>query len=99
MAKTKQTNKQTNKQNKTERAQEDMEQGDIFSIAGGSVSCSASFRTNIEVPQRVRNLSTSTSSYITPRYLLKGCSTIPQGDFLNYVHRSFICNDQKMATI
>ena len=52
----------------------------------------------LEVTQKIENSSTWRPSYTTPRHIPKRYSTIPQGHVLHYVHRSLICNNQKLET-
>ena len=82
----------------TAHAGEDVEQGEHSSIAGEVQICKATMEINVPVPPENENQSISRSSYATFGQLPKGCSIIPQGHLLNYVHSGFIYNSQKLET-
>ena len=50
----------------------------------------------MSVSQKIRKQPSSRPSNTTFGYLSKGCSIVPQGHVLNYVHSSIICNSQKL---
>ena len=48
--------------------------------------------------QKIRKQPTTRLSNTTFRYIPKGCSIIPQGHVLNYVHSTTICQSQNLET-
>jgi hypothetical protein len=69
--------------------------GNTSTLLVGVQTCTTTLEINLAVSLRIGNSSTSRLSYTTPWYIPKGCSTIPQGHLLNYVHSGIICNSQK----
>ena len=59
---------------------------------------STTLEINLEVPQKIRNSSIWKPSYNTFGHIPKRFPTIPQGHVFHYVHRSLICNNQKLKT-
>jgi hypothetical protein len=74
---------------------EDVEKEEHFSTAAGSAT---TMEINMAVPQKTWNQFTSRPSYTILGHTPKGCSVLSQGHFLNYVHRHFIYNSQKLET-
>jgi hypothetical protein len=80
----------------TPHAGEDVEEGRKFYISRQSANFTTTLKINLNISQKIGNISTSRHSYTTPGHIPTRCSTIPQGYSLNYVHSSFICNSQKL---
>ena len=49
---------------------------------------------SVEISQKIRKQPSSRSSNTTFEYVSKGCSVVPQGHVLNYVHSSIVCHSQ-----
>ena len=47
---------------------------------------------NLEVPQKIENISAWRSRFTTLGYKPKRCPTIPRGYIFHYVHRSLVCD-------
>ena len=55
-------------------------------------------QSSMAVSQKIRKQSSSRPSNTTFGYISKGCSIVPQGHVLNYVHSSFVCHSQNLET-
>ena len=53
---------------------------------------------SVVISQKSRKQPSSRPSDTTFGYISKGCSTVPQGHVLNYVHSSFVCHSQNLET-
>jgi hypothetical protein len=53
---------------------------------------------NIVIPQKTGNCSTEKSTYTTLGHIPKNYFILPKGQWLNYVHSSFIFTGQKLET-
>ena len=53
---------------------------------------------SVEISQKIRKQPFSRPSNTTFGYIPKGCSTMPQGHVLNYVHSSIVCHSQNLET-
>ena len=51
---------------------------------------------SVVIPQKIRKQRSSRPSNTTFGYISKGCSIVPQGHVLNYVHSSFVCHSQNL---
>ena len=60
----------------------------------GVQTCTATLEISVTISQKIRKQSTSRPSNITFGYIPEGCSIIPQGHVLNYVHSCIIHNSQ-----
>jgi hypothetical protein len=78
----------------TDHNGKDVEPGAHSSTTGGS----ANLGINLAISQKIGNRSTSRPSNTTLGHMSKGVA-IPQGHLLNYVHRSFIHNGQKLENL
>jgi hypothetical protein len=64
--------------------------GNIPLLLVGVKPYTTTMEINMLLPQTTGNQSISRPSYITPGHLPKGCSILPQGHLLSYVHSGFI---------
>ena len=53
---------------------------------------------SMAISQKIRKQPTSIPINIIFRYIPKGCSIVPQGHVLNYVHSSTVCHSQNLKT-
>ena len=53
---------------------------------------------SVEISQKIRKQPSSRLSNTTFGYISEGCSIVPQGHVLSYVHRSFVCHSQDLET-
>ena len=53
---------------------------------------------SVAISQKIRKQPSSRPSNTTLGYISKGCSIVPQGHVLNYVHSSFVCHSQNLET-
>ena len=53
---------------------------------------------SVAISQKIRKQPSSRPSNTTFGYISKGCSIVPQGHVLNYVHSSFLCHSQNLET-
>ena len=53
---------------------------------------------SVVISQKIRKQPSSRSSNITFGYISKGCSIVPQGHVLNYVHSSIVCYSHNLET-
>ena len=53
---------------------------------------------SVVISQKIRERPFSRPSNTTFGYISKGCSIVPQGHVLNYVHSSFVCHNQNLET-
>ena len=53
---------------------------------------------SVVISLKVRKQPSSVPSNTTFRYISKGCSIVPQGHVLNYVHSSIVCHSQNLGT-
>ena len=53
---------------------------------------------SVAISQKIRKQPSSRPSNITFGYISKGCSIVPQGHVLNYVHSSIVCHSQNLET-
>ena len=58
----------------------------------------ASLDISMMISQKIRKQPSTRPSNITFGYISKGCSIVPQGHVLNYVHSSFVCYSQNLET-
>ena len=72
--------------------------GNSFSLLTEVQTCLATLEINMEVCQKIENRSFSRPSYATPDHMPKGLCILPQAHLLNYVHSSFIHNNQNLKT-
>ena len=72
--------------------------GTFYPLLVGVQICIATLEFNMTFSQITQNQSTIRPSYTTLGYIPKKCSNIPQGNLLNYVYSSFICNIQNLET-
>jgi hypothetical protein len=77
----------------------DMDQGESSSIAGGCENLYSHFGSQHGSSSEIGNWSTSRTSYTSSGHIPEGCSILPQGHLLNYVHRSFNYKNNKLETI
>ena len=82
----------------TVHAREDREQGEHFSIAGGSINLHSHFGNLFGSFSENGNQSTIKPRYTTHGHIPKEHSIIPQVYLLNYGHNSFIYNSQNLET-
>jgi hypothetical protein len=68
----------------------------IPSLLVGLQSCTKTLERKILVPQKTGNSYVSRPSYTTHWHIPKRCSNIQQRHLLNYIHSSFINNNQKL---
>jgi hypothetical protein len=74
-----------------------VEQGNALPLLVEMQTCTTTLQMNLEVSQKIGG-STLRPSYTTPGNTSKICSTIRQRHLLNFIHRSFMCNNQKLET-
>ena len=53
---------------------------------------------SVAISQKIKKQPSSRPSNTTFGYISKGCSIVPQGHVLNYVHSSFACHSQNLET-
>ena len=53
---------------------------------------------SMTISQKIKKQPSSRPSNTTFGYISKGCSVMPQGHVLNYVHSSFVCHSQNLET-
>ena len=53
---------------------------------------------SVAISQKIRKQPSSRSNNTTFGYISKGCSIVPQGRVLNYVHNSIVCHRQNLET-
>ena len=53
---------------------------------------------SVVISQKIRKQPSSRPSNTTFGYIAKGCSIVPQGHVLNYVHSSIVCHSQNLGT-
>ena len=53
---------------------------------------------SVVISQKIRKQPSSRPNNNTFGYISKGCSIVPQGHVLNYVHSSFVCHSQNLET-
>ena len=70
--------------------------GNASPVLVGVHTCTGTLEINMVVSPKIGNQSTSKPSNTTTGHIPKRCFTILQGHLLNYVHSTFICNDQKL---
>ena len=51
---------------------------------------------SMAISQKIRKQPYARPSNTTSGYTSKGCSTVPQGHVLNYVHKSIVCHSQNL---
>jgi hypothetical protein len=73
-------------------------EGNTSLLPEGIQDCAVTIEIKMAVPQKVRNGSTTRSSYTTLGYILKRHSILLQEHMLNHVHCRFIHNSQKLET-
>ena len=78
----------------TTYAGKDVEQGELITIA----NMYKTLGINTAISQKIQSQPTLRSSNTTLGHIPKGCSIIPQGYLLNYVHSSFIHDSQNLET-
>ena len=62
----------------------------------GVQTYTAALEISMAVSQEIGNQLTSRLSNTTLGHIPKGCTLIPQGHLLNYVHSSIICDSQNL---
>ena len=70
--------------------------GNISALLVGMQAGTASLDASVTISQKIRKQPSSRPSNTTFGYIDKGCSTLPQGHVLNYVHSSFVCHSQNL---
>jgi hypothetical protein len=65
----------------------------------GLPTCPTTLDINLEVPQKIGNISTLRPRYTTLGNIHKRCPTMPQGPVFHYVHSDFICDRQKLEQL
>jgi hypothetical protein len=64
----------------------------------GVQTCTGTLEINLEVPQKIGDISASIPSYTASEDISKRCPTITQGQLLIHFHSSFISNNLKLET-
>ena len=77
---------------------EDVGQGNIPELLVGVQAGTAPLDVSVVTSQKIRKQPSSRPSNTTFGYKSKGCSIVPQGHVLNYVHSSFVCHRQNLET-
>ena len=72
--------------------------GNTSSLLVEVQTCTKTLEIDLVVSQKTGNSSTSRSNYTTPGHITIRYLTIPLRHRLNYVHRSFLQNSQKLET-
>ena len=68
-----------------------MGKGNTFALLVGMQAGTTPLDTSMAISQKIREQPSSRPSNTTFGYIPKGCSIIPQGHVLNYVHNSIVC--------
>jgi hypothetical protein len=75
------------------------EGGESLSHFGfGVQTCTTTLEISLEVPQKIRNHSTSRPNYTVPGHIPKGSSTILEGHLLISVHSHFVHREKLETT-
>ena len=72
--------------------------GNTYALLVGTQASTAPLDVSVVISQKIRKQPSSRPNNTTFGYISKGCSIVPQGHVLNYVHRSTICNRQNLQT-
>lgn len=72
--------------------------GDTPPLFAGVQNCTTTMGINMEVPRKIRTLSTTRHSYTTAGHLPKGCSIILQRHLFSSFHCGFLHNGKKFET-
>ena len=72
--------------------------GNTSALLVGMQAVTAPLGESVVISQKIRKQPSSKPTKTTFGYILKGCSIVPQGHVLNYVHSSFVCHSQNLET-
>ena len=72
--------------------------GNTSALLVGMQAGKAPLDVSLAISQKIRNQPSLRPINTTFGYISKGCSVVPQGHVLNYVHSSFDCHSQNLET-
>ena len=72
--------------------------GNTHPLLVGVQSDTAPLDVSVAISQKIRKQPSLRPSNTTFGYISKGCSIVPQGHVLSYVHSSFVCHSQNLET-
>ena len=72
--------------------------GNTSALLVGVQAGTAPLDISMAISQKIRKQPSSRPSNTTFGYIPKGCSVVPQGHVLNYVHSSIVCHSQNLET-
>ena len=70
--------------------------GNTSVLLVGVYAGTAPLGVKVVISQKIRKQPSSRPSNTTFGYISKGCSIVPQGHVLKYVHSSFVCHSQNL---
>ena len=72
--------------------------GNTSALLVGMQADTSPLDVSVVISQKIRKQPSSRLSSTTFGYISKGCSIVPQGHVLSYVHSSFVCHSQNLET-
>ena len=72
--------------------------GNTTALLVGVQAGTAALDVSMVISQKIRKQPSSRPSNTTFGYRSQGCSIMPQGYVLNYVHSSIVCHSQNLET-
>ena len=70
--------------------------GNTSALLVGMQAGTAPLDVSVAISQKIRKQPSSRPSNTTLGYIPKGCSIVPQGHVLNYVHSSIVCHSRNL---
>ena len=70
--------------------------GNTLALLVGVQTGTTALYISMAISQKIRKQPPSRPSNTTFGYIHKGCSVLPQGHVLNYVHSSIVCHSQNL---
>ena len=72
--------------------------GNTSALLVGVQAGTTALEVSVAISQKTRKQPSSRPSNTTFGYISKGCSIVPQGHVLTYVHSSIVCHIQDLET-